>query len=92
MEIILLARKYSNSFIATRLGISIKTVRKWRKRWHDAASVLAATERDGWTERQLTALISTVLSDAPRSGAPGKATSRRRGCPWRKESPGCTRQ
>lgn len=72
MEIILLARKYSNSSIATRLGISIKTVRKWRKRWHDAAPVLAAAERDGWTERQLTALISTVLSDAPRSGAPGK--------------------
>lgn len=74
-QIILLARKYSNSFIAVSLGISVTTVRKWRKRWHDAAATLATAERDGWTERQLTALITTILNDAPRSGSPGKFTA-----------------
>jgi len=74
-QIVLLARKYSNSFIAAFLDISATTVRKWRKRWHDAATTLATAERDGWTDRQLTALVTTILNDAPRSGSPGKFTA-----------------
>jgi putative transposase len=75
VQIVLLSRKYSNSYIAKYLEISATTVRKWRKRWHDAAAVFASAEREGWTERQLTALITTILNDAPRSGSPGKFTA-----------------
>jgi len=74
-QIILLSLKHSNSYIAKYLSISVTTVRKWRKRWHDAATTLASVDRDGWTNRQLTALVTTILDDAPRSGAPGKFTA-----------------
>src|SRR5271157_1026000 len=75
VRIILLARKHTNSFIAKELGISVTTVRKWRKRWFDATATLTSTIRDGWTERQLVALVTAVLADAPRSGAPCKFTA-----------------
>src|SRR5271157_199805 len=75
VRIILLARHYTNSYIARYLGISVTTVRKWRRRWFDAAATIASTIRDGWTKRQLKALVTAILADAPRSGAPCKFTA-----------------
>jgi hypothetical protein len=47
-------------------------VRKWRRRWAEAEAQLAAVEHH---PPDLRTLVATVLSDAPRSGAPGRFTA-----------------
>jgi putative transposase len=57
-----------NEALAQALNCSLPTVRKWRARWAAALSQLAAVEH---VQRDLRALVATVLADAPRCGAPG---------------------
>ena len=60
----------SNSEIARRLDTTRDTAGKWRDRWIEAEPRLLAAEAEGLSEKELTVLVETVLSDAPRPGAP----------------------
>jgi hypothetical protein len=69
-HIILLAADGStNTAIAAQVGRTEKVVSEWRSRWADAFPAIATAEAGGHTA-DLEALIQTVLSDRPRSGAP----------------------
>jgi putative transposase len=61
-----------NEPLARQLDCSVITVRKWRTRWAQATSQLAAVEGDTAT---LTTLVAAVLADAPRPGAPATFTA-----------------
>jgi transposase len=73
-RIILMAfEKEDNQSIGRRLEISAKTVGKWRRRWRDSFEALV------WMQcvesvAVLRRAIIECLSDAPRSGSPGKFT------------------
>ena len=60
----------SNSEIARRLDTTRDTAGKWRGRWIEAEPRLLAAEAGGLSEKELTVLVETVLSDATRPGAP----------------------
>ena len=76
IQIILLAAKgHTNSKIARRVGKDRGTVRLWRARWVEAGPVLQTACKKGVSKHKLTALLETVLSDAFRSGTPGKFTA-----------------
>ncbi len=62
---------YNNQQIANRLEGHRETVRKWRNRWADMASSLAAAEAE-MNDKELNAFILECLSDQLRSGSPGK--------------------
>lgn len=67
----------SNEAIAKRHGTNRETPRRWRQRWTANVARLKAIEsHDEWDESQraqeLEATIRMVLSDAYRSGTPGK--------------------
>lgn len=73
-KIILMAfQKDDNQTISRRMGLSGKTVGIWRRRWRDSYPALLKlqfTESDAAFRRTIIA----CLSDAPRSGSPGKFT------------------
>jgi len=76
IQIVLLSAKgYTNSKIARRVGKDRGTVRLWRARWVEATPVLQAVREKGASQRELSVLLETVLSDAFRSGTPGKFTA-----------------
>jgi len=56
-----------NEPLAAQLDCSPITVRKWRARWVDAQSWLAAAESDA---AELATAVAAALADAPRPGAP----------------------
>jgi putative transposase len=56
-----------NDPLAQHLGCTPKTVRKWRRRWAQAQSQLAAAEAE---PADLRATIAAVLADALRPGTP----------------------
>jgi len=60
----------SNSEIARRLDTTRDTAAKWRDRWIEAEPRLLIAEAEGLSEKELTVLVETALSDAPRPGAP----------------------
>jgi putative transposase len=60
----------NNAQIARELDVEVKTVRKWRGRWIGAEAELSTVEAEDGGEKRLRLLIKTVLSDAPRPGAP----------------------
>lgn len=66
--------KATNEAIATRLGLCAKTVGRWRRRWRDSYFALLRMQ---FMESQAGFRRSIILclSDAPRSGAPGKFTA-----------------
>jgi len=72
--ILLAARDLRNSQITQRVNKDRATVRLWRSRWGEAYPSLQAAQAEGATPTELTALIESVLSDAPRPGAPDKFT------------------
>ena len=63
-----------NSEIAQRLDTTRDTARKWRERWLEAEPRLLAAEAEGLDEKELAALVETVLSDAYRPGTPDTFT------------------
>jgi transposase len=74
-KMILLAfQKKNNQTIADQLGYCAKTVGIWRRRWRNSFDALLAMQ---FVESQaaFARAIIECLSDAPRSGSPGKFTS-----------------
>jgi transposase len=64
----------NNSEIAQRVDTTRDTAREWRERWLEAEPRLLAAEAEGFDEKELAALIETVLSDAYRPGTPDTFT------------------
>jgi transposase len=60
----------SNSEIARRLDTTRDTASKWRERWIEAEPCLLTAETEGLSEKELSVLVETVLSDARRPGTP----------------------
>jgi len=58
-----------------RLRVDRQRVRRWRRRWEAARDRLAAAEAEGASDKDFEALIRQVLTDEPRSGAPGRFTA-----------------
>jgi putative transposase len=76
VRIVLLAADGAhNEQIGRELGLYRGTVRTWRERWRAAASRLDAAETDTQSDRDLTAVIATLLADEPRPGAPATFTA-----------------
>ena len=71
--IVMAFEKEHNQTIAGRLGVCAKTVGLWRRRWRDSfAALLRMQFTEG--EAAFQRAIIECLSDAPRSGSPGKFT------------------
>lgn len=73
--VLLAADGANNEQIGRELGLYRGTVRTWRDRWRAAASRLDAAETDTQSDRDLTAVIATLLADEPRPGAPATFTA-----------------
>lgn len=63
----------SNQQIATCVPLERKQIGLWRRRWKQSFDALVSVEC-GEPRSQLVRTIEDVLSDAPRSGCPGKFT------------------
>jgi transposase len=74
-SVILLAfQKQFNQEIAIQLGISSETVGLWRRRWRNSYDALLRMQFEE-THAAFRRAIIECLSDAPRSGSPGKFTA-----------------
>lgn len=74
MIILMAFQKLNNQTIASRLGLFRKTVGLWRRRWQYSFAALLQmqfVESDAGFRRA----IIECLSDAPRTGSPGKFTA-----------------
>ena len=58
-----------------RLGVDRQRARRWRTRWAESQERLAAAEREGATDKDLTKLLYDMLADRERSGTPSKFTA-----------------
>ena len=65
--------KASNIDIARLVGVGREQVGVWRRRWRDSLEALLSIELNE-LRAELDRAILDVLSDAPRSGSPGKFT------------------
>jgi putative transposase len=73
VRIVLAAASGMRNLPITRsLACSLKTVIKWRARWAEAESQLAAVEGE---PADLKRMVGAVLADAPRPGAPDTFTA-----------------
>ena len=63
-----------NLHLAAELGIDRQRVRRWRVRWAQIESALAAAEAQAPSDEELEAKILDALSDNYRSGTPPKFT------------------
>jgi len=75
IQILLLAwQGFSNSAVKRELGISVNTVKLWRKKWNASYSELVDLERSVELEqtdrKELDRRLLSFLEDAYRSGAP----------------------
>jgi putative transposase len=70
--ILLSARGMRNQHQAEALGLRRLMVSRWRRRWAAQQARLEAAETG--TDKDLQAVIVSLLGDAPRSGAPPKFT------------------
>lgn len=71
-KVILMAfQKDNNRTISRRLGVSSKTVGIWRRRWRDSYAALLQMQF-AESAAAFQRAIGECLSDAPRSGSPGK--------------------
>lgn len=76
MQMVLLAgRGQENVEIAGRLGVDAQRVSRWRRRWAGFQGRLEEAEAQGATDKELEALIISVLSDEYRSGTPPTFTA-----------------
>lgn len=64
-----------NQQIAQELGVTNKTVRKWRGRWLQGYETLEAVENEVEEKESLMQIITQLLSDQPRSGTPPTFTA-----------------
>lgn len=70
--VLMSADRKTNKEQAEFLGVDRQRIRRWRKRWAYNEEHIAAAEREAASDKDLAALMSKVLSDAPRPGTPGK--------------------
>lgn len=68
--ILMSAEGLSNAEQARRLGIDRQRVRRWRTRWAEHFPRLESAEAEGATDRDLAALLRTLLADEQRPGGP----------------------
>ena len=74
-HIVLLAfQKHANHEIGMQLGLCAKTVGLWRRRWRDSFAALLRMQFEE-TDAAYRRAIIECLSDAPRTGSPGKFTA-----------------
>ncbi len=73
--ILLSAEGLSNTEQARRLDVDRQRVRRWRTRWASYEERLAVAEREGASDKDLTALLASLLVDHKRSGVPPKFTA-----------------
>ena len=73
--ILMSAQGVSNIEQARRLGVDRQRARRWRTRWSESEGRLAAAEREGASDKDLTKLLYTLLADQERPGAPPKFTA-----------------
>ncbi len=71
--ILLAAQQLSNCTIAKRLGLTLQTVRRWRRRWLEVSQAMRTAEDNG-DHKQLEQLILDALCDEERSGRPADFT------------------
>jgi len=68
----------SNGQIKREMGLSLNTVKNWRKRWNENYAALLAFEQgrqgQGVSDGELLKAMLTTLKDAPRSDAPPSIT------------------
>lgn len=62
------------SEIARQVGKDRVSVRLWITRWRESYPLLERAEQEGVGKKKVAAIMVETLSDAPRSGAPGKFT------------------
>ena len=72
--ILMAFEKHKNQEIAAELGLCAKTVGLWRRRWRDSFAALVRMQFNEADAAFRRAIIE-CLSDAPRSGSPGKFTA-----------------
>lgn len=66
-------KKYLNQRIAEFVGLERRAVGRWRQRWRDSYPALLSIQINE-SSAQLKRSIIACLSDAPRTGSPGKFT------------------
>lgn len=64
------AEGVENAEQARQIGVDRQRVRRWRDRWSAAAARLSEAERQGASEAELEDLVTGLLADDARSGAP----------------------
>ena len=70
--VLMSAEGRANLHQAAALQVDRQRVRRWRGRWANARERLGAAEDEGANDKDLHALIVSVLSDDERSGVPPK--------------------
>jgi putative transposase len=74
INVILLSNQQStNRSIATRLHLTLQTVRRWRKRWKPVDRAMHTAEGNGYY-KQVEHLVLEALCDEERSGRPAEFT------------------
>ena len=73
--VLLSAAGQHNEAQADELGVDRQRVRRWRHRWAGGMASLLAAEAAGATEQDLEQLITGVLTDVLRSGAPPRSSA-----------------
>jgi hypothetical protein len=73
--ILMSAEGVSNTEQGRRLNIDRQRARRWRARWAENEERLAAAEQEGASEKELTKLLSFMLADHERPGAPSTFTA-----------------
>ena len=63
-----------NTAVAARLDTDRNSVGTWRTRWLAAEPTLLAAEAAAVSEKELSAMVESILSDDPRPGAPDRFT------------------
>lgn len=72
--ILMSADGLSNSKISSMVCMGQQQISKWRNRWADNEEALLQAEKNAKTHIEFERFIESLLSDAPRSGAPPKFT------------------
>ncbi len=73
--ILMSAEGVSNTVQGRRLNVDRQRARRWRTRWAENEERLAAAEQEGVSEKDLTQLLSSLLSDDERPGTPPTFTA-----------------
>lgn len=73
--ILMSAEGVSNTEQARRLNIDRQRARRWRIRWAENQARLAAAEREGASDKELSELLSALLADHERPGTPATFTA-----------------